>query len=154
MRPKTFQGKTAVSLLIVFLSGLVWIGCSALREERQAEEGVTAAKYGAKYYHFDDVLIPGELKYKPKKSTIYETPKFKMGRMIFSKWRIDVESLIDFFTHHMERDNWKLLNTYRGKESILNFSKPDKTCTIKITETWYGKAEVEVRLGLLSEKKM
>ena len=65
-----------------------------------------------------------------------------------------MESLIDFFAHHMERDNWKLLNTYRGKESILNFSKPDKTCTIKITETWYGKAEVEVRLGLLSEKKM
>ena len=154
MRPKTFQRKTVIALLIVFLSGLVWVGCSALRGEKQAEEGVTTTKYGAKYYHFDDVLIPGELKYKPKKSTIYETPKFKMGRMVFSKWRVDVESLIDFFTHHMERDNWKLLNTYRGKESILNFSKPDKTCTIKITETWYGKAEVEVRLGLLSEKRM
>jgi len=154
MRPKTFRGKTAITLLVVFLSGLVWIGCSTVGRERQAEEGVTTSKYGGKYYHFEDVLIPGELNYKPKKSTIYETPKFKMGRMVFSKWRIDVESLIDFFTHNMEKDNWKLLNTFRGKESILNFSKPDKTCTIRITESWYGKAEVEVRLGLLGEKKM
>lgn len=154
MKPKTFQRETAIALVVMFLSGLAWVGCSSLKGEEQAEEGVTTAKYGAKYYHFDDVLIPGELKYKPKKSTIYETPKFKMGRMVFSKWRVDVESLIDFFTHHMERDNWKLLNTYRGKESIVNFSKPDKTCTIRITETWYGKAEVEVRLGLLAEKRM
>ena len=61
MRPKTFQRETAIALVVVFLSGLAWIGCSTLKGEGQAEEGVTTTKYGAKYYHFDDVLIPGEL---------------------------------------------------------------------------------------------
>jgi hypothetical protein len=77
-----------------------------------------------------------------------------MGWMVFSKWRLDVESLIEFFSYHMEKDNWKMVNSFKGKESILNFSKPDKTCTIKITETWYGKAEVEIRVGPLGDKKM
>ena len=45
-----------------------------------------------------------------------------------------MESMIDFFNYHMEKDNGKLVNSFKGKESILNFSKPDKTCAIKITE--------------------
>jgi hypothetical protein len=55
---------------------------------------------------------------------------------------------------NMEKDNWKLVNSYRGKESILNFSKPDKTCAIKITESWYGSTHVEIRVGPLGEKPM
>ena len=74
--------------------------------------------------------------------------------MVFSKWRLDVESLIEFFSYNMEKDNWKMVNSFKGKESILNFSKPDKTCTIKITETWYEKIEVEIRVGPLGDKKM
>jgi hypothetical protein len=54
----------------------------------------------------------------------------------------------------MEKDNWKLVNSFKGKESILNFSKPDKTCGIKITEKWHGTTEVEIRVGPLGEKKM
>ncbi len=54
----------------------------------------------------------------------------------------------------MEKDNWKLVNSFSGKESFLNFSKPDKTCTVKIIEKWYGTTEVEIRVGPLGEKKM
>jgi hypothetical protein len=77
-----------------------------------------------------------------------------MGWMVFSKWRLDVESLIEFFSYYMEKDNWKMVNSFKGKESILNFSKPDKTCMIKITETWYEVTEVEIRVGPLGDKKM
>ncbi len=104
--------------------------------------------------HFDDVLVPGELKYQQTDSFIYETPRFKTGVMVFSKWWLDVGSLIDFFAYHMEKDNWKLVNSFRGKESVLNFSKPDKICTIKIYEKWYGTTEVEIRVGPLGEKRM
>ena len=45
---------------------------------------------------------------------------------------------MDFFNYQMGKDNWKAVNSFKGKESILNFSKPDKTCTIKIVEKWYG----------------
>jgi hypothetical protein len=54
----------------------------------------------------------------------------------------------------MEKDNWKLVNSFSGKESFLNFSKPDKTCTIRIIEKWTGTTTVEIRVGPLGEKKM
>ena len=63
-------------------------------------------------------------------------------------------SLIEFFTYNMEKDNWKLVNSFSGKESFLNFSKPDKTCTIRIIEKWTGTTTVEIRVGPLGEKKM
>ncbi len=125
-----------VALLLVILLCTVWTGCSSTLKERQGEPGKgegpeAGGKYRAKYYNFDDVLVPGELNYKQKRSLIYETPQFKAGSMVFSKWRIDVESLIDFFTYNMEKDNWKLVNSYKGKESFLNFSKPDKTSSFE-----------------------
>ncbi len=147
-----------VAVLLVVFVGSLWMACSSTVRERRGEPGKTEeagpARYGAKYYSFEDVLIPGELNYQPKRSAVYETPKFKMGWMVFTKWRLDPNSLIEFFTYHMERDNWKLVNSFRGKESLLSFSKPDKTCTIKISENWLGKTEVEVRVGPLGEKKM
>ncbi len=147
-----------IVVLLMILIGVMMVSCSPTVKERrgEAEKGgdIGAARYGGKYYSFDDILIPGELNYQPKKSGIYETPKFKMGWMVFSKWRLDPDSLIEFFTYHMEKDNWKLVNSFRGKESILNFTKPDKTATIKITENWWGRTEVEIRVGPLGEKKM
>ena len=154
MEQGIFQRRMAIALLLVILVGWVWMGCSSKVKERRGEQVTSEWRGSGKYYHFDDVLIPGELKYKQNKSFIYETPRFKTGVMIFSKWWLDVGSLIDFFTYHMEKDNWKLVNSFRGKESILNFSKPDKTCTIRITEKWYGTTEVEIRVGPLGEKKM
>ena len=153
MGQNRFRRKSVITLLLVFILSMVWMGCSTTVKERRGEpakgEEKEAVKYAAKYYHFDDILIPAELKYQPKKSAVYETPQFKMGWMVFSKWRLDVDSLIDFFTYQMEKDNWKLVNSFRGKENILNFSKQDKTCTVKIIEKWYGTTEVEVRVGPL-----
>lgn len=152
------QRSLGVIVCSIVLLGLMGVGCSSTVKERRGgpvrvEEGMVS-QYRPRYYHFDDVLIPGELKYKQNQSFIYETPRFKTGILVFSKWWLDVTSLVDFFTYHMEKDNWKLVNSYRGKESILNFLKPDKTCTIKIAEEWYGITEVEIRVGPLGEKKM
>jgi len=152
MRRKT------IALLGIILIGSLWMACSSTVSEKRGEPGTAEEKgstpYGSKYYSFEDILIPGELNYQPNKSAIYETSKFKMGWMVFSKWRLDPNSLIEFFTYHMQRDNWKLVNTFRGKESFLNFSKPDKTCRIKISEKRLGKTEVEIRVDPLGEKKM
>jgi len=149
-----FQKRPIVALLMLVLLGVTWMGCSSTLKEKREKEVKGEWKGTGKYYHFDDVLVPGELKYDQNKSFIYETPRFKTGVMVFSKWRLDVDSLIEFFTFHMERDNWKLVNSFRRKEAIFNFSKPDKTCTIKITEDWYGTTEVEIRVGPLGETKM
>jgi hypothetical protein len=161
MNPNIFRRKGVIALLLVILLGVVWMGCSTTVKERQPGQTATAATgeertegEGIGKYYFDDVCVPKELNYKANKSFIYETPRFRAGILVFSKWRLDVESLIDFFNYHMEKDNWKLVNSFKGKESVLNFSKPDKTCTIKIIEKWYGSTELEVRVGPVGEKKM
>jgi len=150
--------RKAIALLLIILIGSLGMACSSTKTETQGEPGKAEEKgskpFGSKYYAFEDILIPGELNYQQDESGIYETPKFKMGWMIFTKWRLDQNSLVEFFTYHMEKDNWKLVNSFRGKESFLNFSKPDKTCTMKISENWLGKTRVEIRVGPLAEKKM
>ncbi len=151
--------KWMIALALVIFLGVAWMGCTTAVKERQQGQPAAGSTGGARYeeegkYYFDDVRVPSELNYKPNDSFVYETPKFKAGILHLTKWRLDVPSLIDFFTYNMERDNWKLINSFRGKESFLNFSKPDKTCTIRIKEKWTGTTVVEIRVGPLGEKKM
>ncbi len=158
------MGRKIFCLALVLFWGMVWTGCSSTVKERRGGEPPKveasepprpeALRAHGKYYHFNDVLVPEELNYKPDKSFIYETPRFKAGILVFTKWRLDVDSLIEYLTYHMERDNWKTVNSFRGRDSILNFSKPDRTATIKIIEKWYGTTEVEIQVGPLAEKKM
>jgi hypothetical protein len=161
MNPNIVTRKSVIALLLVICFVGVWMGCSTTVKERQQGQPVTGPAGEAKAdwegmgkYYLDDVRVPSELNYKPNKSFVYETPKFKAGVMVFTKWRLDVSSLIEFFTYNMEKDNWKLINSFRGKESFLNFTKPDKTCTVKMVDKWYGTTMVEIRVGPLGEKKM
>ena len=139
--------RIGIAFLVLASFSLVWMGCSSIEKERRGESMKGEDVGVGKYYYFDDVLIPKELNYKPDESFVYETPQVKTGSMVFKKWRVDSGSLVDFFLYHMQKDNWKLVNTFKGKESILNFSKPDNTCTIKIVDKWYGTTVVEVRIG-------
>jgi len=161
MTANIFQRKSVMAMFLVVLLGTVWMGCSTTVKERQQGQPVTGPTRestteweGSGKYYLDDVRVPSELNYKPNRSFVYETPKFKAGVMVFTKWRLDVTSMIEFFTYNLEKDNWKLINSFRGKESFLNFTKPDKTCSIKIVEKWYGTVVVEIRVGPLGEKKM
>jgi len=145
---KRKAGWTAVILFVLalFLLG----GCSTLPREKREES--PKETLGGKSYYFDEVRVPQEINYKQKRSFVYETPRIKAGVLYFTKWRLDPDSLVDFFIHSMEKDNWKLINSYKGKESILNFSKPEKSCMIKIVEKWWGNTEVEIRVGPTGEK--
>jgi len=159
---RIFQKKSVMILLLVLLLGLVWMGCSSTVKERRDEPGKTggqevttqSSKYSGRYYYFNDVLVPEELNYKPSKSFVYETPQFKAGAMYFTKWWLDADSLINFFNYHMEKDHWKIVNSYRGKETFLTFSKPGRTCTIRIAGKWFGSTEVEIRVSPEVGKQM
>ncbi|MGA2517560.1 MAG: hypothetical protein ABSG44_13555 [Thermodesulfobacteriota bacterium] len=161
MSQNIFRRNSVIALWLLIVLSATWMGCTTTVKERQQGQpagGVTGEATSeegmGKYYYFDDVRVPSELNYRQNKSFVYETPGFKAGILVFSKWRLDVDSLMDFFNYQMGKDNWKAVNSFKGKESVLNFSKPDKTCTIKIVEKWYGTAVVEIRVGPLGEKKM
>jgi len=140
--------------------GAAW-GCSTTATEQQQGQPVTgptpegqAAWQEVGRLYLDDVRVPSELNYQPNESMVYETAKFKAGVIRFSKWRLDAQSVIDFFVYNMEKDNWKFVNTFKGKETQLSFTKPDKTCNIRIIETWTGMTQVLIAVGPLGEKKM
>ena len=161
MRQHIFHRKSVIALLLVIFLGFAWTGCTTTVKERQQGQPVTGATGESKTegegmgkYYLDDVRIPNELNYKPDESMVYETTKFKAGVLRFSKWRLDVQSLIDFFTYNMGKDNWTFVNSFKGKETQLSFSKPDKTCDIRITETWTGMTRVTILVGPLGGKKM
>ncbi len=160
-----YRKKLALALLVVFFLGLAWTGCSSTvkRDEPGTAPPVSATttapppapsgKYQAKYYFFDDVLVPGELEYDQKKSFVYEAPQFKAGTLYFSKWNLDIDSVFNFFLYNMEKDGWKMMTSYRGKESHISFYKPDRGCAIRLTSSWLGKAYVEIRVGPVGLKK-
>ena len=160
MNPTTFGWKRVIVLLLMVCWVGMGMGCSTSVKERQQGQPVTGpsgeakAEWGEGRYYLDDVRVPSELDYLPDESLIYETAKFKAGVLRFSKWRLDVQSLIDFFVYNMGKDNWTFVNTFKGKETQLNFSKPDKTCTVRITESWTGMTHVTIAVGPLGEKKM
>jgi hypothetical protein len=154
------QKQSVMALCLVVLVGVAWVGCSTTATEQQQGQPVTgpppegtAAGAEVGRYYLDDVRVPSELNYDADDSILYETAHFKAGVLRFSKWRLGVPLLIEFFRYNMEKDQWTFVNAFKGKETLLSFSKPGKTCLIRITETWTGMTRVTIVVGPLGEKK-
>ncbi len=160
MDAKSFWKTLPLAIFLVILLGAAGMGCSATAAEQQPGQPVTGpapegqaqgTEIGRVY--LDDVRVPSELEYDADDSILYETPKFKAGVLRFSKWRLDVQSVIDFFMMNMPKEKWTFVNAFKGKEAYLSFSKPDKTCLVRITESWTGMVKVTIAVGPLGEKK-
>ena len=156
----TFQKQVLMATFLFVLSGVAWMGCSTTASEQQQGQPVTgptpqgpAGEEVGRLY-LDDVRVPQELDYDADESMVYEAAKFKAGVLRFSKWRLDVQSIIDFFMYNLPKDKWTFVNSFRGKEAQLSFSKPDKTCIIRIRQTWTGMTHVIIAVGPLGEKKL
>jgi hypothetical protein len=145
--------KSEMGVIIMAICTLACMGCSSGAKERRGEPMHGKATGIGRYYFFDDVFVPKELSYESDESFVYETPEAKTGTMVFKKWRADSRLLVNFFLYNMEKDDWTLLNNFSGKETVLNFTKPDKTCTIRIVDTWYGTIIVEVQVGPVGTKR-
>ncbi len=104
---------------------------------QQAEETASTL-----YYDFGDVLIPEELTLDKKKSFVYRTENFITGILAFSG-RVDVDSLIEFFTNNMVKDNWQLVSVFKSPKSIMFFSKKNRSCIINIMDKPFS-TEVEI----------
>jgi hypothetical protein len=160
MIAETFQKQLVMAMVLGVLVGGAGIGCSTTAPEPQQEQPVTgpppegqAASEEVGRVYLDDVRVPSELNFDADESILYETAKFRAGVLRFSKWRVDVPSVINFFMVNMVKDKWTFVNAFKGKETHLSFSKPDKTCLIRITETWTMTVKVEIAVGPLGEKK-
>jgi hypothetical protein len=136
------------SLIVVVT---IAMGCSRLGGEQKTSKGTPEVGERARYYHFQDVLIPGELKVKMEKSFVYETPSLRVGRLVFSG-RVEAQSLTNFFARNMERDGWTLLNKFGFEDVVLNFSKANRNCTVNIIDKPV-KTIVEVWVGPVGKER-
>lgn len=127
------------------------MGCSRLGGEQKTSRETPEVGESARYYHFQDVLIPGELKVKMEESFIYETPSLRVGKLVFSG-RVEAQSLTNFFARNMERDGWTLVNKFGFKDVVLNFSKPNRNCTVNILDKPI-KTVVEVWVGPVGKER-
>lgn len=149
--------KKSISLLTVMtVLSILLLACNSTavrKESAAAQPEATESKATVNQYHeFSDVLIPGELTVKPKRSYVYRTPGFAAGLLVF-QGRIDAASLSSFFESNMARDNWRYTSAFKYNPMIMIFEKDNRACVIRIEETMFV-THVEVWMAPTSKERI
>ena len=122
------------TLIVPFAAMLLLPGCAQVREKFSKSPSSAVKQPSARYFDFNDVLIPGNLTKDLKESFITNGH----GRIVLSG-RVESESLAQFFITSMYTDGWTALNQYKYQGSIkLFFKKSERIATILIAENPLG----------------
>jgi len=118
-------------------------GCAELGLGTRTDQGVSSDPFASsatssteqpyRANEFSDILIPSEFDWDREKSMVVRTDSFAGGVLQYNG-RVDISSSADFFSNNMPRNGWKLAGSTRYKNVLLAFTKPNKTCTIVLTE--------------------
>jgi len=96
------------------------------------------------YYDFKDVPVPRQLEIKREKSFVFETTEYSIGFLTFSG-KMEVDSIMDYFTDKMPEDGWRFLSSFKSPKSIMFFLKENRFCIITITgKTFTANVEILV----------
>ena len=152
-----FMKKSIIVLIGSILFLMMLYGCTgtSVRKESAATQPTNVANTSTvnnQYYDFSDVLIPGELKLKPKLSSIYRTPGFAAGLLVF-EGRYDATSLCGFFESNMAKDNWRSKASLKFNPMILIFEKDNRVCVIRIEEYTFN-THVEIWMAPASKESV
>lgn len=101
-----------------------------------SENGSDPVSGGLTYYYdeFQDVPIPKEMTPEKKETFItYGADGTKLGTLIVSG-RVEMASLVAAMQSYMQRDGWTLRSVFRSSRSILIFEKPEKMCSMYLSE--------------------
>ena len=133
--------KFALCLLIVATLAL-GAGCSLVSGGDQKDDDKGRQGAVGRYYDFDDIQVPVQLKLNKEASILFKVGTLKAGVLVFED-NLELESLINFFVDSMAKDNWTLKSSFKYPKSALFFAKPGKTCVVQITESTF-KTTVEI----------
>ncbi len=127
--------KFALLTLVLFLSGCAHI--TGDPEKETVYEPVAAPPESEsithKYYDFEDIPIPREMKINARDSILFESQNMRSGMLSFSG-RVDSDSLFNYFQVSMADEGWKLISYIKYGTYIQTFEKPDRLCIIRIIE--------------------
>jgi len=95
---------------------------------------------------FDDIPVPVELSRNDEQSSVYESPGFAVGVIVFDG-RYKSASISKFFKAEMPKYEWQFINAFsEGKRYTLTFLKANRSCSISIEEGSFS-SRVVVRVG-------
>ncbi|MEH0022016.1 MAG: hypothetical protein V6Z89_20355 [Desulfobacter sp.] len=99
----------------------------------------------ALYLDFEDVLVPMALSVVKDRTVIVSTPGFRSG-ILTLKGMVDSDSLFNFFSNNMEKDNWQVLSKIKSPgTTIMVFQKTAKCAVITIRD---GQINTYVEVGV------
>ncbi len=153
---QTPPGLSAKTIFLTLVAAFFMLsGCLPLNSsEGTAEDGhenvtTTTTVEFEPYYpsDFRDLLIPGELLWNREKSVTLNTASFNGGILNFNG-RVEVTSLMEFYTNSMKNDGWTSVGAIRSKNVLLAFTKENSSCMIKIEEGGpLAKTEVNIYIA-------
>lgn len=153
---KTLPTLSVGSFFIVIVTILLLLnGCASMNSsENSADVGhdkeVAATTVEFEPYYpadFRDLLIPGELVWSREKSVTLNTNSFNGGILNFTG-RVEVTSLMEFFSNSMKNDGWSSVGSLKSKNVLLAFTKENSSCMIRIEEGGpIGKTEVSIYIA-------
>ena len=144
--------------IILVLSLGVAVGCSPLDSKygSKPSSGKPVVKGPAKqdapvspvYSDFKDVLVLGELEEDKRHSSVILHGDTGTG-FISYYGRVEIPSIINFFSIKMPQDGWKAITVQKSPFStIMIFSKGKRWCTMTIREKGFT---TEVQIGVAPE---
>jgi len=117
-----------------FVSGCGLFKGASASEPVQSPQAQGEEKPLAIYHDFEDVLVPEELTIIRDRSVVVSTPGFRSG-ILTLKGRVEPNSLYNFFSINMEKDNWEVLSRIKAPDTtIMVFQKATRCAVITIRE--------------------
>lgn len=133
-----FIPKGIYKLLIIIVLTVFVTGCTSWFNAQTSEDSApvqpTTSETTAVYYDFEDVLIPKELKIVDDQTVVVSTPGFTSG-IITLKGRVEKNSLFNFFSNNMQKDNWSIVSQIKSPgTTIMVFQKTSRCAVITIRD--------------------
>lgn len=151
--PPSLSAKTTLLTLfavLFMLSGCLPMGASDTTANAGHDQEIASATVESEPYSpadFRDLLIPGELIWSRERSVTINTNSFNGGILSFNG-RVEVTSLMEFFTNSMKNNGWISSGSIKSKNVLLAFTKENSSCMIRIIEGGpIGKTTVSIYIA-------
>ena len=96
-------------------------------------------------YALDDVPLPAGFKVNKDKSFLARAGSYRSG-ILYCSGDLSPQEVKEFFLNTLPDYDWKLVNSFEGKEVFLNFSKPGWLLNIQIFPTMGG-SEIKIMIA-------
>ena len=95
---------------------------------------------------FEDIPVPVELTRNSEQSSVYESPGFAVGVIVYEGY-YKAASISKFFRAEMPKFEWQFINAFsEGKRYTITFLKANRSCTIAVEESSLS-TRVVIRVG-------